>query len=118
MLFIFICIVSVLFVIDIFLMVKVMTGISCIEVFIMILGIFEKIDKVIYSLFSFHLIHYPDKIINMCYTCSAMGDTSGFKNVASRLFKDIFISIPSDIGGPIGDALGGIGHIFSFLDIG
>jgi hypothetical protein len=46
-----------------------------------------------------------------------MGDTSGFKSVASRMFKDIFIDLPTGIGGPIGEAITGIGHIFSFLDI-
>ena len=99
-------------------MVKYFVGISCVEAFIMLLGILEMIDKAIYSVLSIHLIHYPDKIINMCYTCSAMGDTGGFKAVASRLFKDIFIDIPTNIGGPIGEAITGIGHIFSFLNIG
>ena len=46
-----------------------------------------------------------------------MGDTTGFKKVASRLFSDIFIDIPSDIGGPIGDTFNGIGEIFSFFNI-
>ena len=115
---VFVMIVSLLFIIDLFLMVKSIAGISCIEAFIMLLGILNKIDAVVYSAFSVHLIHYPDKIINMCYSCSAMGDTSGFKSASSRMFKDIFISLPSDIGGPIGEAITGIGHIFSFLDIG
>ena len=114
---VFVIIVSLLFIIDLFLMVKTIAGISCIEAFIMLLGILDKIDAVVYSNFSIHLIHYPDKITNMCYTCSAMGDTSGFKSASSRMFKDIFISLPSDIGGPIGEAITGIGHIFSFLDI-
>jgi hypothetical protein len=114
---IFVIIVSLLFIIDIFLMVKTIAGISCIEAFIMLLGILNKIDAVVYSNFSVHLIHYPDKITNMCYTCSAMGDTSGFKSVASRMFKDIFIDVPTGIGGPIGEAITGIGHIFSFLNI-
>jgi len=118
MFFVFVCIVSLLFIIDLFLMVKSVAGISCMELFIMLLGILNKIDAFVYSAFSVHLIHYPDKIIKMCYSCSAMGDTSGFKSVASRMFKDIFVSIPTDIGGPIGDAFSGIGHIFSFLDIG
>ena len=110
-------IVSLLFIIDTFLMIKTIAGLSCIEIFIMLLGIFEQIDAFIYSILSFHLIHYPDKIINMCYTCSAMGDTSGFKSVASRMFKNIFVSIPSGIGTPIGETITGIGHIFSFLDL-
>jgi len=118
MIFVFVSIISILFIIDLFLMVKSLTGTSCIEIFIMILGIIEKIDKAIYTAFSFHLIHYPERIMGLCYKCSAMGDTSRFMSAASRMFKDIFIDVPSGIGGPIGEALGGIGHIFSFLDIG
>lgn len=118
MFFIFVCIVSVLFIIDMFLMVKMFTGTSCIEAFIMLLVIIEKIDKMIYSAFSIHIVHYPDKIINMCYSCSAMGSTSGFRKVASRMFKNIFVGIPTNIGGPIGGAITGIGQIFSFFNLG
>lgn len=114
---IFVCIVSILFIIDVFLMVKMWAGISCVEMFIMLLTILEQIDQTIYSVMSFHLIHYPDSIIQMCYSCSAMGDTSGFKNASSRLFQDIFIKLPSGIGTPIGDTFTGIGHIFSFLNL-
>lgn len=112
-----VCIVSLLFIVDIFLMVKVWAGVSCVETFIMILTIFEKIDQFIYSMLSFHLIHYPDSIIQKCYACSAMGDTSGFKSVASRLFQDVFVKVPSGIGGAIGETITGIGHIFSFLSL-
>lgn len=110
-------IVSVLFIIDVFFMIKYIVGISCIEGFIMLLGILELIDSAIYSVVSFHLIHYPDKIINMCYSCSAMGDTSGFKSIAKKWLKDVFVDVPNDILGPIGGAFTGIGHIFSFLNI-
>lgn len=112
-----VCIVSLLFIIDIFLMVKMWAGVSCVETFIMILTILEKIDQSIYEMMSFHIIHYPDAIIQKCYSCSAMGNTSGFKSVASRLFQDLFVKIPSGIGGAIGETLTGIGHIFSFLNL-
>jgi len=112
-----VAIVSILFIIDIFFMVKYLTGTSCIELFIKILRFVEMVDNAIYSTLSLHVVHYPNKIINLCYTCSMMGDTSGFKKVASRLFSDIFIDIPSDIGGPIGDTFNGIGEIFSFFNI-
>lgn len=114
---VFVCIVSILFIIDVFLMVKMWAGISCVELFLMLLNILEQIDKTIYSIMSFHIIHYPDSIIKMCYTCSSMGDTSGFKSAASRLFQDIFVKLPSGIGEPIGETLTGIGHIFSFLNL-
>ena len=118
MFFVFICIISVLFMIDMFLLVKTWAGISCVEMFLMLLMILEEIDKTVYSAVSVHIIHYPDSINKLCYTCSAMGDTSGFKNAASRIFRDIFIKLPSDIGGPIGEFITGIGHIFSFLNLG
>lgn len=109
--------VSILFIVDVFLMPKKWAGIGAVEVLIMILNLIEKIDRIIYTNLSFHIVHYPDSIIEMCYTCSAMGDTSGFKKVANRWFNDIFVKIPNDIGGPIGESITGIGHIFSFLDL-
>ena len=111
------CIVSILFIVDVFLMPKKWAGIGAVEIFIMVLGIIERIDQMVYKNLSFHLVHYPDSIIDMCYTCRAMGDTSGFKQVAKRWFNDIFVRIPNDIGGPIGESITGIGHIFSFLDL-
>ena len=111
------CIVSILFIVDVFLMPKKWAGIGAVEIFIMILDIIENLDQVIYANLSFHIIHYPESIVKMCYTCSAMGDTSGFKRVANRWFNDIFVKIPNDIGGPIGESITGIGHIFSFLDL-
>jgi hypothetical protein len=112
-----VCIVSILFIIDVFLMVKVWAGISCTEMFIMLLKILEKIDQTIYSMVSFHIIHYPESTIQTCYKCSAMSDTTAFKRVSSRLFQNLFVKIPSGIGGPIGETITGIGHIFSFLDL-
>ncbi len=111
------CIVSILFIVDVFLMPKKWAGMGAVELFIMVLGLVEKLDQIIYANLSFHIVHYPDSIIKMCYTCSAMGDTSGFKRVANRWFNDIFVKIPNDIGGPIGESITGIGHIFSFLDL-
>jgi hypothetical protein len=110
-------IVSPMFIIDMIFMIKQLIGISCIESFLMFLNILEEIDKSIYSMFSIHIIHYPESVINLCYKCDAMGDTSSYKAAASRLFGDVFISIPKDIGGPIGKVITGIGHIFSFLKL-
>lgn len=111
------CIISILFMFDVFLMVKYFTGISCIEVFMMLLQYLEMADQFLYSTFSFHIIHYPESVLNMCYRCSVMGDTSGFEKSLSRMFNDIFVSLPNEIGGPIGESLTGIGHILSFLDL-
>ena len=112
-----IIIVSPLFVIDVIFMVKYFIGISCVEAFLLFLSILEEIDKYIYSLFSIHIIHYPDSIIKRCYSCDAMGDTTGFNEASRRLFGDIFIDLPSGIGGPIGKIITGIGYIFSFLKL-
>ena len=113
----FMCIMSIMFIFDMFFLTKSWLGTSLIEMFMMGLGILSKIDDATYSSMSVHIIHYPDSITNMCYTCSAMGDTSGFKRVASRMFNNIFIGIPTEIGGPIGDIFTGISHIFSFFNI-
>jgi hypothetical protein len=102
---------------DVFFMVKYFLGTSCIEMFMMLLEFLEMIDQFLYSTFSFHIIHYPETVLNRCYRCSVMGDTSGFRASLSRVFNDIFVKIPNDIGGPIGEALTGIGNILSFLDL-
>ncbi len=88
------------------------------EQFLMILQTLEEADTFVYSNFSFHIIHYPDQILNMCYRCSEVGDGSGYKNASSRLFNDLFVRIPNEIGGPIGEFFTGVGHIFSFFDLG
>jgi hypothetical protein len=110
-------IISILFIFDVFLMVKYFAGISCIEAFMMLLQYLEMADQILYSTFSFHIIHYPESVLNMCYRCSVMGDTSGFQKALSRMFNDIFVTLPNEIGGPIGEAITGIGHILSFLDL-
>lgn len=109
--------ISICFLFDVFCMVKYFVGISCVEAFLMLLQLLESLDRFIYSKMSYHIIHYPDTINNMCYNCSAMGDTTGFTNVLSRMFNYIFVDIPQKIGGPIGETITGIGRIMSFLDI-
>jgi hypothetical protein len=110
-------VISPLFVIDIIFMVKHFIGISCVESFLLFLSILEDIDKMIYSFFSVHIIHYPESIINRCYKCDAMGDTTSFKNAFRNLFGDIFIDIPNGVATPAGKIITGIGHIFSFLNL-
>ena len=108
---------SILFLFDVFLMVKLITGTSCIEVFIMVLDKLSELDELCYSYFSFHIIRYPESILNMCYRCNSMGNTDRFNRVSSRMFNYIFITIPEKIGGPIGEAITGIRHILNFLDL-
>lgn len=110
-------IVSILFIMDVILMPKYWAGIGCVEIFILLLSIIEQIDQVVYKALSFHLVHYPEKILTMCYDCAPMRDISGFKQAASSWFNDVFIRIPKDIGGPIGGTLTGIGHVFSFFNL-
>ena len=112
----FVLIMSILFIIDVFLFVKSWAGISCIEGFMMLIELVKQLDGAIYSLFSIHIVYYPESILNMCYRCKAMGDTSGFTDVASRMFNHLFVSVPNDIGGPIGDVFNGFANIFSFFD--
>jgi hypothetical protein len=110
-------IISVLFIVDVILNPKLWVGKSCVEGFIAILLILDQIDRWVYKMASFHLFHYPEQILEMCYNCVAMRNTSGFKRVASRWFREVFIQVPRDIGGPVGDTMTGIGHIFGFFDL-
>jgi len=110
-------IVSILFMVDVFTLPKTWAGIGAVEILIILLGLIEEFDKFLYKIADFHLVHYPDSINDMCYNCSAMGDTSAFKRVAGKWVHDVFVKVPNDIGGPIGESITGIGHIFSFLDI-
>lgn len=108
-------IMSVLFIIDMIFMVKTFTGISCVEAFLMVPELISKLDAMIYKYISIHIFRYPAPIIKLCYTCSAMGNTSGFKRASSSMFNIIFRMIPKGIGGPIGQIFKGIGEIFSFF---
>jgi hypothetical protein len=110
--------ISICFIFDGILMVKHLAGFGCVDLFLLFLKELEAFDKYIYSKFSYHLIHYPNSINNLCYNCDEiMGDTSGYKKAASRIFNNFFNDIPEYIGGPIGETITGIGHIFSFLDL-
>ena len=110
-------VVSICFMFDMFFMVKYLMGTSCVEAFLLLLQMLEVADKFIYSKTSYHIIHYPDTINELCYNCSAMGDTSGFLEVRARMFNHIFVDIPKKIGGPIGEIITGIGNIMSFLNL-
>lgn len=108
-------IVSILFMIDMIFMIKYWVGMSCVELFFMALGMIKSLDELIHSYASVHMFRYPDPIINLCYRCSTMGDTSGFWTAAGRMFDDIFIMLPSGIGDPISEIIKGFKHIFAFF---
>ena len=108
---------SILFMVDMFLGVKALIGMSCVEMLIWGLDLLEKFDQWVFQMFGAHVFHYPDFIINMCYRCSAMGDTSGFSNSSKKMFNDIFVMLPNKIGSPIGNIVRGIGTIFGFFSL-
>lgn len=110
-------VISALFMIDMIFMVKNVIGISCVELFMMIPELIGHVDEIIYEYTDIHFFRYPSPIIKLCYTCDAMGDTSGFKHASSEMFKVVFKMIPKDIGHPISDISKGIGHMFSFFNI-
>lgn len=115
---IIVLLISICFLFDVFLMVKSLVGVGCVESFLLLLTSLEAFDSMVYSNFSFHLIHYPDSINESCYSCSEiMGDTSAMQRAVSSLFNRVFNDIPVYIGGPIGDTITGVGHIFSFLSL-
>lgn len=111
----FMIVVSFLFIIDMIFMVKFWIGISFVELFMMSLKMMETIDSTVHGYIKIHLFHYPDIIINKCYRCSMMGDTSGFWNAANRMFNDIFIMLPTNIGEPIGEIITGFKHVFGLF---
>jgi len=108
---------SVLFMIDVFFQVKRLFGISCVEMLILALDGVEEFDKMVFSFAGIHPFHYPDMIIQMCYTCSAMGDTSGFKKASKKMYNDVFVMVPNKIGSPLGDIVRGIGNIFDLFNL-
>ena len=110
-------IVSFLFIIDMVFLVKTWTGIGCVETFFATLKLVKVIDDMIYDNTTIHIFKYPEPLLKLCYSCSSMGDTSGFWKAAGSLFDDIFVMLPTNIGGPISEIIKGFGHIFSFFDL-
>jgi ribosomal protein L12E/L44/L45/RPP1/RPP2 len=108
-------IVSILFMIDMIFMIKSWVGMSCVELFFMAIGMIKVLDELIYSYAEVHVFRYPEPIINLCYRCSTMGDTSGFWTAVGRMFDDIFVMLPSGIGDPISEIIKGFKHIFAFF---
>ena len=109
------CVVSILFMIDMIFMIKFWIGISLVELFMLMMKIFDLIDKEVYNYTSVHIFRYPESIINLCYKCSVMGDTRSFRAAAGSMFNDVFVLLPTNIGQPLGEITTGVGHLFSFF---
>jgi hypothetical protein len=114
---IFMIIMSLLLLIDVFFGIKKFVGVSCVESFMMVLGSLVDIDSAMYDATGVHIFSYPEFILNMCYRCEMMGDTSGFFNALKTLGTDLGIKVPKGIGEPVGDFTGGVGDIVSLFSL-
>lgn len=99
---IFVLIMSVLFLFDIFFFfVKKVIGFGFVDSFLMMLDMFEAIDQTIYGWMGFHIFHYPDSIIRMCYSCSHKYNTPALKSTFNRLKYDLGTLLPKKMGPPL-----------------
>jgi hypothetical protein len=114
---IYMIIVSVLLLIDVFFNVKQYTGISCVEELNIIIDTIPVLDDIIYQMTTIHLLRYPDFIINLCYRCELMGDTKPFFDTAHKFNYDATQLVPTRIGRAISAVTGGIGDIVSIFSI-
>jgi hypothetical protein len=108
---------SILFLVDFFFQVRSWVGISCVEMLIAILDGLEQFDAAVHAWVGVHPFHYPDFITDMCYSCPAMGDTSGYRNASRKMYKDIFVVVPDKIGSPLGNIVRGIGRIIDVFNV-
>lgn len=114
---VFMFIMSVLLLIDVFFGIKRYAGMSCVEMLMMAIGSIGKIDSAIYRVTGVHLFNYPDFILNLCYRCEMAGDLSGFYKSAGKMGYDLGVLVPDGIGGPIGEFAGGIGELVSIFSL-
>ena len=114
---VFMVIMSTLLLIDVFFGVKKFIGISCVEALMMIIGSLGDIDSAIHKWTGVHIFSYPDFILNLCYRCEMAGDLSGFYKAAGRMGYDLGVSVPTGIGGPIGEFIGGIMDMVSIFSL-
>ena len=114
---VFMFIMSVLLLIDVFFGVKKYVGISCVGALMMAIGSIGQIDAAIYGATGVHMFNYPDFILNLCYRCEMAGNLSGFYKAAGKMGYDLGVLVPDGIGGPIGEFAGGIGQIVSIFSL-
>jgi len=112
---VFMIIMSVLLLIDVFFGVKRFIGISCVEALMMAIGSIGDIDSSIHGATGVHLFSYPDFILNLCYRCEMAGDLSGFYKSAGKMGYDLGVLVPTGIGGPIGGFIQGILDLVSIF---
>lgn len=110
-------IISLLFAIDVFFNVKTWIGMSCVDAFYMGLDMIERFDDVIYQQFQIHVVHYPDFIVNLCYRCEAMGDTSGFYAAKKKVNYDLNVMLPEKVGEPIAEVRAGISDVAGIFSL-
>jgi len=110
-------IISLLFAIDIFFNMKTWLGMSCVDMFYMGLDMIEQFDDYIYQQFQIHVVHYPDFLINLCYRCEAMGDTSGFYAAKKKVGYDVTVMLPEKVGEPIAEIRSGITNVAGIFSL-
>jgi hypothetical protein len=114
---VFMIIMSVLLLIDVFFGIKKYLGISCVEALMMAIGSLGDIDAAIHGATGVHVFSYPDFILNLCYRCEMAGNLSGFYKASGKMGYDLGILVPEGIGGPIGEFVGGILDMVSIFSI-
>jgi len=98
---VFVFIMSFLFLFDVvFFPVKKATGVGFVDMFLMMLDMFEAIDQSIYGWLGFHIFHYPDSITRMCYTCSHKYNTPALKTTFGKLKYNVGTLLPKNLGPP------------------
>ncbi len=101
LLLVFVLIMSLLFLFDVlFFFVKKIIGIGFVDALLMMLDILESIDQTIYGWMGFHIFHYPDAIIRMCYSCSLKYNTPALKSTFGKLRYDLGTLLPKQMGPP------------------
>lgn len=116
LLLVFLTLFSILKLLDVMFMVR-MTGISLADLVLSAGGPIYEFDEYVHSLTGFHLIHYPDYIINMCYTCSIKLNTKETSEKGA-VFADVVTNIiPGRIGEPLGKITSAFGKFASIFDL-
>lgn len=113
----YLAIFSVCFMLDVVLLLKYLFGFGLIDVLTMIFDALDRIDRSIYMSSGIHIFGYPDWIIQMCYRCDILGDTSGITNASKRLYFDYTQLLPRSVLNPLGRIAGGFGDVLSIFNI-
>ena len=107
---------SILKLLDVMFVVK-MTGVSLVELVMGAAGPIVEFDDFVYSLTGYHLIHYPDYIIKMCYTCSIQLNTQETKDTGNTLTDVVTNIIPGRFDTPLNKITSAFSKFASIFDI-